>query len=91
MPAADVVTRRGSGHIQTLLDAAQALGHIADDKANPARWERHLDKLLPKPAKLSRGHQTALPYADVPAFVAQLRVAQVRWRCDDRVVYCVAH
>ena len=61
------------GRIQTVLEAAQALGHIAEDKANPARWKGHLDKLLPRPAKLSRGHQKALPYADVPAFVKRLR------------------
>ena len=61
------------GRIQTVLEAAQALGHIAEDKANPARWKGHLDKLLPKPVKLSRGHQKALPYGDVPAFVKRLR------------------
>ena len=63
------------GRIQTVLEAAQALGHIAEDKACPARWRGHLDKLLPKPAKLTRGHQKALPYADVPAFVARLRAS----------------
>ena len=47
---------RLKGRIQTVLEAAQALGHIAEDKACPARWKGHLDKLLPKPAKLSRGH-----------------------------------
>jgi integrase len=61
------------GRIQTVLDAAQALGHIAEDKANPARWKGHLDKLLPRPAKLSRGHQKALPYADVPSLAKRLR------------------
>ena len=61
------------GRIQTVLEAAQALGHIAEDKACPARWRGHLDHLLPRPAKLSRGHQKALPYGDVPAFVKRLR------------------
>jgi integrase len=61
------------GRIQSVLDAAQALGHIPEDKANPARWKGHLAKLLPRPAKLSRGHQKALPYGDVPAFVKLLR------------------
>jgi integrase len=56
-----------------VIEAAQVLGHIAEDKANPARWKGHLDKLLPKPAKLSRGHQKAVPYGDVPAFVERLR------------------
>lgn len=64
------------GRIQAVLDAAQAHGHIAEDKANPARWKGHLDKLLPRPAKLqSRGHQKALPYADTPSFVQRLRAS----------------
>jgi integrase len=61
------------GRIEAVLDAARALNHIPEDKANPARWKGHLDKLLPKPTKLSRGHQKALPYGDVPAFVKRLR------------------
>ena len=40
---------------------------------NPARWRGHLDHLLPKPGKLTRGHHAAMPYRDVPAFVATLR------------------
>ena len=63
------------GRIQTVIEAAQALGHIHEDKANPARWKGHLDKLLPKPVRLSRGHQRALPYANVPAFVKRLRAS----------------
>jgi integrase len=63
------------GRIESVIDAARALNHIPEDKANPARWKGHLDKLLPKPAKLSRGHQKALPYADVPEFVASLRAS----------------
>ena len=72
------------GRIQTVIEAAQALGHIPEDKANPARWKGHLDKLLPKPVKLSRGHQQALPYGDVPAFVKRLRhrIAWRRWRSN---------
>ena len=31
-------------------------------EANPARWRGHLDKLLPKRAKLPRGHHAAMPY-----------------------------
>jgi integrase len=37
------------------------------------RWRGHLDKLLQKRAKLSRGHHAAMDYADVPAFIAELR------------------
>ena len=59
-----------------MIDAARALGHIPEDKANPARWKGHLELLLPKRAKLTHGHHPAMPYADVPAFVASLRASE---------------
>ncbi len=61
------------GRIEAVLDAARARGLVPHDQANPARWKGHLDKLLPKRQKLYRGHHKALPYSDVPAFVASLR------------------
>jgi len=61
------------GRIETILDAAKARGHIGHNEANPARWRGHLDKLLPKRAKLTRGHHAAMPYGEVPAFIAELR------------------
>ena len=61
------------GRIEAVLDAARARGHIARNEANPARWRGHLDKLLPKRPKLTRGRHAAMPYVDVPAFVAALR------------------
>jgi integrase len=61
------------GRIETVLDAARARGLIGQHEANPARWRGHLDKLLPKRQKLTRGHHAAMPFADVPAFLAQLR------------------
>jgi integrase len=60
------------GRIEQVIDAARALGHIDADKANPARWKGHLDKLLPKRRKLTRGHHAAMPYADVPVFMGKL-------------------
>ena len=63
------------GRIESVIDAARALGHIPEDKANPARWRGHLDKLLPKAAKLSRGHHKALAYADVPELAIRLRAS----------------
>jgi integrase len=59
--------------IEAVLDAARAKGHIPPGTANPARWRGHLDKLLAKRQKLQRGHHPAMPFADVPAFMAQLR------------------
>jgi integrase len=61
------------GRIEQILDAAKARGFIGRNEANPARWRGHLDKLLPKRAKLTRGHHAAMPYGEVPAFVASLR------------------
>ena len=64
------------GRIQTVIEAAQALGHIAEDKANPARWKGHLDHLLAPPKKLGvRGHHKAMPYDQLPEFVSRLRAS----------------
>ena len=61
------------GRIEAVLDAARAKGHIPRNEANPARWRGHLDKLLPKRAKLTRGHHAAMAYQDIPTFIGQLR------------------
>jgi integrase len=65
------------GRIEAVLNAARALGHIDQDRANPARWKGHLDHLLanPKPVGGPRGHHAAMPYADVPSFMATLHAA----------------
>ncbi|GGA05459.1 phage integrase [Dyella caseinilytica] len=58
--------------VETVLDAQYAQRHW--DKRNPARWRGHLDKLLPKPSRVRKvEHFAALPYADMPAFMAKLR------------------
>lgn len=59
------------GRIERVLDAAKAKGHRSGE--NPARWRGHLDHLLPKRQKLTRGHHAAMAYQDVPAFIADLR------------------
>ncbi len=59
------------GRIERVLDAAKAKGLRSGE--NPARWRGHLDALLPKRQKLQRGHHAAMPYAEVPAFVAELQ------------------
>ncbi len=59
------------GRIEAVLDAAKAQGHRAGE--NPAAWRGHLAHLLPKRGKLTRGHHAAMPYDDVPAFIAKLR------------------
>lgn len=62
---------RVRGRIEKVLDAAKAKGHREGE--NPARWRGHLDHLLPKPLKLSRGHHAAMPYEAVPEFIDRLR------------------
>src|SRR5258708_33300738 len=62
---------RVRGRIEKVLDAAKAKGHREGE--NPARWRGHLDHLLPRPSKLTRGHHPAMAYEAVPAFIGQLR------------------
>lgn len=65
---------RFRGRIEQVLDAAKAQGHRMGE--NPARWRGHLDKLLAKRQKLTRGHHPAMPYTEVPAFLSELRERQ---------------
>lgn len=60
------------GRIEIVLDSASAQGHR--QQFNPARWKGHLDKILPKPSKVSQTrHQAAMPFRDVAEFVSRLR------------------
>jgi integrase len=59
------------GRIEKVLDAAKAKGFRNGE--NPARWRGHLDHLLPKQSKLTRGHHAAMPYEQVAAFIGELR------------------
>jgi integrase len=56
---------------------AWAMAHGYRDGKNPFTWRGHLDAVLPKTSALKklRGtrHHPALPYTDLPAFMAQLR------------------
>jgi integrase len=63
---------RVRGRIESILDWSKARGYRAGE--NPARWRGHLDHLLPHHRRLARvKHHAALPYADVPAFMRELR------------------
>jgi len=60
------------GRLENILDYAKVNGFRAGD--NPARWRGHLDKLLPAPSKVRKlVHFKALPYPELPAFMATLR------------------
>jgi integrase len=63
--------KRVQGRLENILDFAAA--RRWRDPSNPARWRGHLDKLLPKPGKVARvEHHPAMPYFEVPGFVAEL-------------------
>jgi integrase len=58
--------------VELVLDWATARGYR--EGLNPARWRGHLDKLLPRPSKLSKiEHHAALSVSDVGAFMQLLR------------------
>jgi len=60
------------GRIEAVLDWAGARGYRQGE--NPARWRGHLDKLLPARAKVRQvKHHAALPYDELPVFMATLR------------------
>ena len=54
-----------------MLDAAKARGLRSGE--NPAAWRGNLKVLLPKRKRLTRGHHPALPYVEMPLFMADLR------------------
>ena len=60
------------GRVESVLNWATVRGFRAGD--NPARWRGHLDKLLPARGKVKPvKHHAALPYAEIPTFMADLR------------------
>ena len=65
---------RFRGRIERVLDAAKAQGLRSGE--NPARWRGHLDQLLPKRQRLTRGHHAAMSYAELPAFMGDLQSRQ---------------
>lgn len=60
------------GRMEQVLDWAKVRGFRAGE--NPARWKGHLDKSFPARSKVAKvKHREALPYADMPDFMARLR------------------
>lgn len=60
---------RVRGRIENILDWATVRGFRSAD--NPARWSGHLEEALPPKTAVTK-HHSALPYSEVPAFVAEL-------------------
>jgi len=61
------------GRIAMILDAARVEGHIAIDAPNPARFQGHLQLLLPKYSAANKGHYAAMEISAIPSFIAELR------------------
>jgi hypothetical protein len=60
------------GRIEAVLDWATVRGYRQGD--NPARWRGHLEQLLPARGKVRKvKHHSALPFAELPAFLMKLR------------------
>src|SRR5215471_5549833 len=63
---------RVRGRIEAILDAATVRGYR--EGPNPAQWKGNLAHILPARDKVRRvTHHTALPYAELPTFIADLR------------------
>ena len=65
-----VTASRLRGRLESILSASITLGHRT--AMNPARWRDHLENLLPTP-KGSDKHHSALPYSELPNFIAKLK------------------
>jgi integrase len=69
---ANVTATRLRGRIESVLDWAKAMK--LREGENPARWRGHLEKLLLAPKRAHRiKHFDSMPFADVPAFMQDLR------------------
>ena len=58
------------GRVERVLNAAKAKGYRTGE--NPAAWRGHLENLLSKQSRLSRGHHAAMRYQDLPDFISKV-------------------
>jgi integrase len=66
---------RVRGRIESILDWATVREYRRGD--NPARWKGHLEEVLAEKSKVRRvEHHAALPYAELPGFMAELRAQE---------------
>jgi integrase len=69
------IASRVLGRVASILDWATVRRYRQGD--NPARWKGHLEHVLPAKSKLAPvKHHAALPYREIPAFMAALRQRQ---------------
>ncbi len=73
---------RVRGRIEKVLGWATTRHYRTGD--NPARWNGHLENLLARKEKVSKTkHHEALPYTDIPDFMAELRRLDGLPQADD--------
>lgn len=64
--------KRVQGRVENILDFATARKWRTGQ--NPAKWDGHLDTLLPAPRKVAPvQHHPAMPYTELPDFMQELR------------------
>ena len=67
--------RRLRGRIEVILDWAKVRGFRSGE--NPARWRGHMSHLLPARTKVRPiKHHAALPYDQLPSFMAELQMVE---------------
>ena len=68
-----ITADRTRNRIEAVIDWAVVRGHRPAG-TNPARWKGHLSEVLPAPRKIAPvEHHAAMPYAELPAFMKELR------------------
>jgi integrase len=71
-----VTADRVRNRIESIIDWTVVRGHRPPG-TNPARWRGYLDQVLPAVKRIAKPvHFAALPYAELPAFIATLRRQQ---------------
>jgi integrase len=67
-----ITADRTRSRVEQVIDWAIVRGHRSPG-TNPARWKGHLDQVLPAPRKVAPiQHHEAMPYAQLPQFMAAL-------------------
>jgi integrase len=70
-PTKTETATRVRSRVEAVIDWATSRGYRKGE--NPARWRGHLENLLAKPSKVRKvKHHPALPYGELPAFMAAL-------------------
>src|SRR5262249_54106476 len=77
---------RVRGRIEAILDYAKAIGYRTGE--NPAAWKGNLAHALPARHKVRKvEHHASLPYAELPAFMTELRARDgLAARCLEFVI-----